>query len=220
MTKFDRNIVCQDQSNNHLLSDRLKSSYEMNQMSLRQNSSYSESLTNMFERKMNGLISHTIEMIDENSSVSSAASADEHILAPRCMAGKNRPCLTWACKACKKKNVTVDRRKAATLRERRRLRKVDSKKNIFPTENLNCENIHEKVNEAFELLKRRTSKNPNQRLPKVEILRNAIEYIEQLEDLLQVSRKILVKSRVKKLVKSFFRTRHRFDKVQIAFPKF
>jgi hypothetical protein len=43
-----------------------------------------------------------------------------------------------------------------------------------------------KVNEAFELLKRRTSTNPNQRLPKVEILRNAIEYIESLEDLLQV----------------------------------
>lgn len=44
-----------------------------------------------------------------------------------------------------------------------------------------------KVNEAFEVLKRRTSTNPNQRLPKVEILRNAIEYIESLEDLLQVS---------------------------------
>lgn len=73
-------------------------------------------------------------------------------------------CLLWACKACKKKTVTVDRRKAATLRERRRLRKV---------------------NEAFEVLKRRTSTNPNQRLPKVEILRNAIEYIESLEDLLQ-----------------------------------
>lgn len=35
-----------------------------------------------------------------------------------------RACLLWACKACKKKTVTVDRRKAATLRERRRLRKV------------------------------------------------------------------------------------------------
>ncbi|XP_069702954.1 uncharacterized protein nau isoform X2 [Periplaneta americana] len=75
-----------------------------------------------------------------------------------------RRCLLWACKACKKKTVTVDRRKAATLRERRRLRKV---------------------NEAFEVLKRRTCTNPNQRLPKVEILRNAIEYIESLEDLLQ-----------------------------------
>lgn len=36
----------------------------------------------------------------------------------------SRRCLLWACKACKKKTVTVDRRKAATLRERRRLRKV------------------------------------------------------------------------------------------------
>ncbi|XP_046821978.1 transcription factor SUM-1 isoform X2 [Vespa crabro] len=78
-----------------------------------------------------------------------------------------RRCLLWACKACKKKTVTVDRRKAATLRERRRLRKV---------------------NEAFEVLKRRTSNNPNQRLPKVEILRNAIEYIESLEALLQGNR--------------------------------
>lgn len=35
-----------------------------------------------------------------------------------------RACLLWACKACKRKNVTVDRRKAATMRERRRLRRV------------------------------------------------------------------------------------------------
>ncbi|XP_054726015.1 myogenic-determination protein isoform X1 [Anastrepha obliqua] len=100
---------------------------------------------------------------DENS-----LSSEEHVLAPLvCSSAQtSRPCLTWACKACKKKNVAVDRRKAATLRERRRLRKV---------------------NEAFEVLKRRTSTNPNQRLPKVEILRNAIEYIESLEDLLQES---------------------------------
>lgn len=78
-----------------------------------------------------------------------------------------RKCLTWACKACKKKTVAVDRRKAATLRERRRLRKV---------------------NEAFELLKKRTCNNPGQRLPKVEILRGAIEYIEYLEELLQGSK--------------------------------
>lgn len=45
-----------------------------------------------------------------------------------------------------------------------------------------------KVNEAFEVLKRRTSDNPNQRLPKVEILRNAIDYIESLEALLQGNR--------------------------------
>ena len=77
-----------------------------------------------------------------------------------------RRCLLWACKACKRKTVTVDRRKAATMRERRRLKKV---------------------NEAFETLKRRTCPNPSQRLPKVEILRNAMEYIENLEDLLRTS---------------------------------
>ncbi|XP_011498954.1 PREDICTED: myogenic-determination protein [Ceratosolen solmsi marchali] len=94
-----------------------------------------------------------------------------HVLDKRAMATSGhhgqRACLLWACKACKKKTITVDRRKAATLRERRRLRKV---------------------NEAFEVLKRRTSDNPNQRLPKVEILRNAIEYIESLEALLQGNR--------------------------------
>lgn len=90
-----------------------------------------------------------------------------HVLDAAASAHGPRRCLLWACKACKKKTVTVDRRKAATLRERRRLRKV---------------------NEAFEVLKRRTSNNPNQRLPKVEILRNAIEYIESLEALLQGNR--------------------------------
>ncbi|VDM95066.1 unnamed protein product [Thelazia callipaeda] len=58
----------------------------------------------------------------------------------------------------------LDRRKAATMRERRRLRKV---------------------NEAFEVVKQRTCPNPNQRLPKVEILRSAIEYITKLENMLQ-----------------------------------
>uniref|UniRef100_A0A8C2BK90 Myogenin n=1 Tax=Cyprinus carpio TaxID=7962 RepID=A0A8C2BK90_CYPCA len=32
-------------------------------------------------------------------------------------------CLPWACKVCKRKSVTMDRRKAATLREKRRLKK-------------------------------------------------------------------------------------------------
>ena len=89
-----------------------------------------------------------------------------HVLAPG-FHGPTRRCLLWACKACKRKTVTVDRRKAATMRERRRLRKV---------------------NEAFEVLKRRTCPNPNQRLPKVEILRNAIDYIESLEELLHGNR--------------------------------
>lgn len=87
--------------------------------------------------------------------------------APVCTANSTgRKCLTWACKVCKKKTSTPDRRKQATMRERRRLRKV---------------------NEAFETLKKRTCPNPNQRLPKVEILRNAIEYIENLEELLKNS---------------------------------
>ncbi|XP_009632381.1 myogenin [Egretta garzetta] len=53
-------------------------------------------------------------------------------------------CLPWACKVCKRKTVSIDRRRAATLREKRRLKKV---------------------NEAFEALKRSTLLNPNQQLP-------------------------------------------------------
>ncbi|CAH0549637.1 unnamed protein product [Brassicogethes aeneus] len=97
----------------------------------------------------------------------------DHILEPTdssCTQKGPRKCLAWACKACKKKTVAIDRRKAATLRERRRLRKV---------------------NEAFELLKKRTCNNPGQRLPKVEILRSAIEYIEYLEEILQGSKNSL-----------------------------
>ncbi|XP_076339865.1 uncharacterized protein LOC143240757 isoform X2 [Tachypleus tridentatus] len=108
--------------------------------------------------------------VRKESSLSGSNSADEdteehvpHVLAPPFHGHAPRRCLLWACKACKRKTVTIDRRKAATMRERRRL---------------------QKVNEAFETLKRRTCANPNQRLPKVEILRNAIEYIESLEDLL------------------------------------
>ncbi|XP_053112682.1 myogenic factor 5 [Hemicordylus capensis] len=88
---------------------------------------------------------------------------EEHVRAPR---GHHQAghCLLWACKACKMKASTVDRRKAATLRERRRLKKV---------------------NLAFETLKRCTTANPSQRLPKVEILRNAIRYIESLQELLR-----------------------------------
>ncbi|CAL1276450.1 unnamed protein product [Larinioides sclopetarius] len=101
-----------------------------------------------------------------------AADSDDqhvpHVFVP----GQNnhqRRCLLWACKACKRKSVTVDRRKAATMRERRRLRKV---------------------NEAYEALKRVSTRDPNQRLAKVDILKNAIEYIESLEDILHVSSNI------------------------------
>ncbi|CAH8517136.1 unnamed protein product [Heterobilharzia americana] len=97
---------------------------------------------------------------DSDSEDGSEETKEEHVIAP----GSHGQCLLWACKACKKKTMQVDRRKAATMRERRRLRKV---------------------NEAFETLKKRTCANPNQRMPKVEILRNAIDYIENLEDMLQ-----------------------------------
>lgn len=67
-----------------------------------------------------------LQLQNEDYDDNSVSSEDTHVLAPvsGCMASPNRPCLAWACKACKKKGVTVDRRKAATLRERRRLRKV------------------------------------------------------------------------------------------------
>lgn len=110
---------------------------------------------------------------NDHASINDSCDDDEdsddhipHVLAPG-YHGPNRRCLLWACKACKRKTVTIDRRKAATMRERRRLKRV---------------------NEAFETLKRRTCPNPNQRLPKVEILRNAIEYIESLEELLHGNR--------------------------------
>lgn len=70
---------------------------------------------------------------------------------PCCMGGSEGGqggCLAWACKACKRKKSSTagDRRRAATMRERRRLKRV---------------------NEAFEALKRRTCPNPAQRMPKV-----------------------------------------------------
>ncbi|XP_033485751.2 myoblast determination protein 1 homolog [Epinephelus lanceolatus] len=92
---------------------------------------------------------------------------DEHVRAPGGLHQTGGHCLLWACKACKRKTSHEDRRKAATMRERRRLGKV---------------------NDAFETLKRCTAANPNQRLPKVEILRNAISYIESLQALLRTSR--------------------------------
>ncbi|XP_077450126.1 myogenic factor 6 [Stigmatopora argus] len=93
-----------------------------------------------------------------------SSGGEEHVPAPPGLrAHREGRCLMWACKVCKKKSAPADRRKAATLRERRRLKKI---------------------NEAFEALKRKTVANPNQRLPKVEILRSAISYIERLQELL------------------------------------
>ncbi|CAK1593041.1 unnamed protein product [Parnassius mnemosyne] len=79
--------------------------------------------------------------------------------------GPSRRCLAWACKACKRKTAAVDRRKAATLRERRRLRKV---------------------NAAFEELRIRARAGSG-RLPKLEILRAAIQHIERLQAALRAA---------------------------------
>lgn len=65
----------------------------------------------------------TSETNETNESESIEHVPHPHVLDAGSPHGPRR-CLLWACKACKKKTVTVDRRKAATLRERRRLRKV------------------------------------------------------------------------------------------------
>ncbi|GAA6071563.1 myogenic factor 5 [Tachysurus ichikawai] len=98
-----------------------------------------------------------------DSSIKLESDEEEHVRAPGGL-HEEGSCLQWACKACKRKASSVDRRRAATMRERRRLKKV---------------------NHAFEALRRCTSANPSQRLPKVEILRNAINYIESLQELLR-----------------------------------
>ena len=127
------------------------------------NPSYSSlPLPNTFSSSSPSPSSHSS---DEQSTSTLTPNPTEHHISTDSCDGTRR-CLLWACKICKRKTVTVDRRKAATMRERRRLKKV---------------------NEAFDTLKRRTCPNPSQRLPKVEILRNAIEYIENLEDLLRSS---------------------------------
>uniref|UniRef100_A0A1B0DJX6 Uncharacterized protein n=1 Tax=Phlebotomus papatasi TaxID=29031 RepID=A0A1B0DJX6_PHLPP len=148
MTKFSEKLSCK------ISPDPYKSNYEVSHKA-------SPSVGDFYPHYGSSMQSHNegniqVRTFNSDPDDNSLSSEEQHVLAPvGCSAGQSRPCLAWACKACKKKSVTVDRRKAATLRERRRLRKV---------------------NEAFELLKRRTSTNPNQRLPK---------YIESLEDLLQ-----------------------------------
>ncbi|XP_064628989.1 myogenic factor 5-like [Lineus longissimus] len=107
----------------------------------------------------------SVTSVTSDECISKDSDEHTHVVIPG-PNGATRSCLMWACKACKKKASPTDRRRAATMRERRRL---------------------EKINDAFEALKKRTCTNPNQRLPKLEILRSAIEYIENLEDLLESS---------------------------------
>lgn len=109
MTKLNECITKKTENKMKKISNEFKLSDNFSQM--------------MMENKIRGFTRSELELLDDNSSMSSLTS-EEHILAPKCMSGKNRPCLTWACKACKKKSVAVDRRRAATMRERRRLRKV------------------------------------------------------------------------------------------------
>ncbi|KAI0978429.1 hypothetical protein GJ496_007833 [Pomphorhynchus laevis] len=77
-----------------------------------------------------------------------------------------------------KANSNDDRRKAATMRERRRLRKV---------------------NDAFESLKSRTCTNSSQKIPKVEILKGAISYIDELEHIIKDSNNSTMENQLKTL---------------------
>ncbi|KPJ18414.1 Transcription factor SUM-1 [Papilio machaon] len=99
----------------------------------------------------------------------------QHVLGP------SRRCLAWACKACKRKTAAVDRRKAATLRERRRLRKV---------------------NAAFEELRIRARAGSG-RLPKLEILRAAIQHIERLQAALRAAAVAIKKDQVRSIEASY-----------------
>nr|XP_046251711.1 myoblast determination protein 1 homolog [Scatophagus argus] len=128
---------------------------------------FSTSDMNFFDdldaRLMHASLLKSEDHLHHHHHVPIAEEEDEHVRAPGGLHQAGH-CLLWACKACKRKTTHADRRKAATMRERRRL---------------------SKVNDAFETLKRCTASNPNQRLPKVEILRNAISYIESLQALLR-----------------------------------
>lgn len=90
------------------------------------NSNFSKNLCEVEDSKLNGR--NDTGYVSAESSLDSEDEKDvNHILEPNggnCSSNGPRKCLAWACKACKKKTVSVDRRKAATLRERRRLRKV------------------------------------------------------------------------------------------------
>lgn len=124
-------MKCSYLENNSKNNDKLSYGYqddkfcEKSSGNMLRDSNYYSSSTNDIKYFMNKLCdSMDTQNLGDNEE-SSSLSSEEHVLAPiTCSSGQLRPCLTWACKACKKKSVAVDRRKAATLRERRRLRKV------------------------------------------------------------------------------------------------
>ena len=71
----------------------------------------------------------------------------QHLVVHHDQEGGEPQCLVWACRACKRMRRVLDRRAMATVRERKRL---------------------SKVNEAFECLRQATSTSSNHRLPKVQ----------------------------------------------------
>lgn len=83
-----------------------------------------------YDKMTDGTFADNASSTDFDKTMSSSSEEEQHVLNPvlgklgHCSGDTAMGCLAWACKACKRKTVTVDRRKAATLRERRRLRKV------------------------------------------------------------------------------------------------
>ena len=67
----------------------------------------------------------------------------QHLVVHHHQDGGEPQCLVWACRACKRMRRVLDRRAMATVRERKRL---------------------SKVNEAFECLRQHTGSSSNHRL--------------------------------------------------------
>ena len=78
----------------------------------------------------------------------------QHLVVHHDQDGGEPQCLVWACRACKRMRRVLDRRAMATVRERKRL---------------------SKVNEAFECLRQHTSTSSNHRLPKVRDYKSEIQ---------------------------------------------
>lgn len=62
--------------------------------------------------------------VDVSQHVPDPTARDRYGTPDRTGDDSHRCCLVWACKACKKRAAPADRRRAATLRERKRLHKV------------------------------------------------------------------------------------------------
>jgi len=92
----------------------------------------------------------------------------------------------WACKSCRQcthGTIHNDRRYTATLRERKRLRKVNEafetlRQQTAAVVAMNTLNSSSNRGDAASIATSANTSPSNHRLPKVEILRNAIFYIE------------------------------------------